>query len=164
MHGDPTRQSKRKGSSKFRLPIVPAAKPRKRRHLRSGSYHCLQADAAISRARLIPDKRKVRVRCNIVESIGDKLTVIPDALFRAIASDLITASSFELDRRLDAATAIEISHNRWKEVSDDWYSTRRSIADNLYYRAASIPRIISIFFSSTNNNLPRVKRVTGRVY
>lgn len=35
------------------------------------------------------------VRCNIVESVGDKLTVISDALFRAIAPDLISASSFK---------------------------------------------------------------------
>lgn len=40
------------------------------------------------------------VRCNIVESVGDKLAVISEALFRAIAPDLISASSFK-EARID---------------------------------------------------------------
>lgn len=50
------------------------------------------------------------VRCNIVESVGDKLTVISDALFRAIAPDLISASSFKearIERRSRFSRNIE---------------------------------------------------------
>lgn len=61
------------------------------------------------------------VRCNIVESIGDKLAVISDALFRAIAPDLISASSFK-EARIDLGAGFQ-------EISDD--SPRYSFMDNL---------------------------------
>lgn len=50
------------------------------------------------------------VRCNIVESVGDKLAVISDALFRAIAPDLISASSFK-EARIDLGAGFQ-------EISD----------------------------------------------
>lgn len=52
-------------------------------------------------------------RCNIVESVGDKLTVISDALFRAIAPDLISASSFK-EARIERT-----DRDRSREISND---------------------------------------------